>query len=144
MLPSSSNVFAYTPPEQRMTRLIFHQFNLIYFHLYKMHNMHLYFLVQLQFSAIISQYRPRVIFKYTFWKPEECVRPNRQAIMYTCIPASSYCSKIPAKIFPPTCDVTIITSTHVVINYHYHNQKTRGKVDNRPSNDPQVPKSELY
>ena len=42
-------------------------------------------------------------------------------------------------------DVTIITSTHVIINY---NQKTRGKVegkvDNRPSNDPQVLKSELY
>ena len=96
------------------------------------------FLVQLQFSAIICQNRPRVIFKYSFWQPEECVRPKKQTIMYAC----SYCSKVPAK-YSRQRDVTIITSTHVVINYHY-NQKTRGIVDNRPSNDPQVPKSELY
>ena len=80
--------------------------------------------VQLQFYASISQYRPRVIFKYSFWQPEECVRPKRQAIMYACIPASNYCSKVPAK-YSRQRDVTIIISTHVVINYHYHNHLTR-------------------
>ena len=44
--------------------------------------------------------------------------------MYACIPASSYCSKVPAK-YSRQRDVTIITSTHVVINYHYHNHLTR-------------------
>ena len=99
---------------------MFHSFNLIYYHL----QCTCAHLVQLQFSAIISQYRPRVIFKYSFWQPEECVRSKRQAIMYACIPAGSYCSKVPAK-YSRQRDVTIITSTHVVINYHYHNHLTR-------------------
>ena len=87
--------------------LIFPSFNLIYSHLYKVHKYTCTYthLVQLQLSAIISQYRPRVLFKYSFWQPEECFRPKRQAIMYACIPAG----KFPRK-YSRQRDVTIITS----------------------------------
>ena len=80
--------------------------------------MHLYFLGS---TSIFC----RVIFKYSFWQPEEFVRPKRQAIMHACIPASNYCSKVSPRKYSRQRDVTIITSTHVVINYHYHNHLTR-------------------
>ena len=105
--------------------LMFHSFNLIYSHS-QCTSIHAHVLTWFNFNFMHQSlnYRPRVIFKYSSWQPEECVRPKRQAIMYACIPASSYCSKVPAK-YSRQRDVTIITSTHVVINYHYHNNLTR-------------------
>ena len=76
---------------------------------------HLHDMVYFQFSASIPQYRPRVIFKYSFWQLEEFVRPKRQTIMYACIPASSYCSKFPRK-YSRQREVTMINHVVIVIN----------------------------
>ena len=107
--------------------LIFHSFilsfTLIYIRCSSIY-MLMYFLVQLQFSVLISQYRPRVIFKYSFWQPEECVRQkDKQSCMHAFLQAVT-AVKFPRK-YSRQRDVTIITSTHVVINYHYHNNLTR-------------------